>query len=53
MAEKASTALFFAGVGAIFAAYLLKLFATLDTVDGDTIVNTVSKTASSLGALNT
>lgn len=51
-ATQASNVLFFAGIGAIFAAYLIKFLGKFEELNGEDIVNTVGKAATSLSALN-
>lgn len=51
MANSASNTLFFVGIGAIFASYLIKFLSKFENLENTDIVDTVTKAASSLSAL--
>lgn len=51
MTKSVSNSLFFVGVGAVFAAYLIKFLNKFDNVENSDIVDVVTKAASSLSAL--
>lgn len=52
MVNQVSDVLFYTGIAAVFASYLLKLFGSIENLSNENMVATVGKAADSLKALN-